>query len=115
YIGSQPVFDLSNNILLSTVKLNVMRIKTMVIIIITVLLTVVIMQNTERVDFNFLFSTFRVSKLIMLLLVALVSFIIGILVGRPGKPKYVPGQVEDPTDHKKQSNTLSDEDRDYIS
>jgi len=92
-----------------------MRIKTMVIIIITVLLTVVIMQNSARMDFNFLFFTFRISELVMLLLVAMVSFIIGILVGRPGKPKYIPGQVEDPTDQKKTPGTLSDEDRDYIS
>ena len=91
-----------------------MRIKTMVIIFITVLLTVVIMQNTERVDFNFLFSTFHISKLVMLLFVAVISFIVGIMVGRPGKPKYIPGQVEDPGNPKKASDTLSDEDREYI-
>jgi uncharacterized integral membrane protein len=92
-----------------------MRIKTMVIIIITVLLTVVIMQNTEDVNFNFLFSTFRISKLIMLTAVAVVAFVIGILVGRPGKPKYLKVNDEENEYEKKQSNTLSDEDRDYIS
>ncbi|HWD87572.1 MAG TPA: LapA family protein [Mucilaginibacter sp.] len=92
-----------------------MRIKTMIIIIITVLLTVVIMQNTERVSFDFLFFSFRVSKLLMLLIVALAAFIIGVLVGRPGKPKYIPGQVEDSDPNKKKLDTLSDEDREYIS
>lgn len=92
-----------------------MRIKTMIIIIITVLLTVVIMQNTEHVDFNFLFATFRVSKLLMLLIVALMAFTTGVMVGRPGKPKYVPGQVEDADPGKKKLDTLSDEDREYIS
>ncbi|MBS1531350.1 MAG: LapA family protein [Bacteroidetes bacterium] len=92
-----------------------MRIKTMIIIIITVLLTVVIMQNTEHVNFDFLFFTFRVSKLLMLLIVALVAFLIGVLVGRPGKPKYIPGQVEDFDPNKKKLDTLSDEDREYIS
>lgn len=92
-----------------------MRIKTMIIILITVLLTVVIMQNTERVTFDFLFFTFRVSKLLMLLIVALVAFIVGVLVGRPGKPKYIPGQVEDADPNKKKPDTLSDEDREYIS
>jgi uncharacterized integral membrane protein len=92
-----------------------MRIKTMIIIIITVLLTVVIMQNTEDVNFNFLFSTFRVSKLVMLSAVAIVAFVIGILVGRPGKPKYLKGNDDEIEYEKKQSNTLSDEDRDYIS
>ena len=63
-----------------------MRIKTMFIIFVTVLLTIVIMQNTKEVPFSFLFATFYISKLIMLLAVAVVSFIIGIMVGRPGRP-----------------------------
>jgi hypothetical protein len=87
----------------------------MIIVIITVLLTVVIMQNTEHVDFNFLFATFRISKLLMLLLVAVAAFIAGVMVGRPGRPKYIPGQVEDADPNKKKLDTLSDEDREYIS
>ena len=87
----------------------------MFIIFVTVLLTVVIMQNTKEVAFNFLFATFFVSKLVMLLAVAVVSFIIGVLVGRPGRPKYIPGKDEAIDDVKKQPDTLSPEDRDYIS
>ncbi len=87
----------------------------MVIIIITILLTVVIMQNTENVKFNFLFSTFIISKLVMLASVAIVAFIVGVLVGRPGKPKYVQGTNEEADRTKKQPGTLSDEDKDYIS
>ena len=87
----------------------------MILIAITILLTVVIMQNTEPVYFSFLFVTFHVSKLVMLLVVAIVGFIIGVLVGRPGRPKYIPGQTDEPVDQKKASGTLSDEDRDYIS
>lgn len=92
-----------------------MRIKTMFIIFITVLLTVVIMQNTDKVLFKFLFADFMISKLVLLLIVAIVSFIIGVLVGRPGKPKYIPGQVEETDNFKNKTNTLSDEDREYIS
>jgi uncharacterized integral membrane protein len=92
-----------------------MRIKTMFIIIITVLLTVVIMQNTKEVPFNFLFATFYVSKLIMLLAVAIVSFVVGVLVGRPGRVKYVPGHDEEIEEPKNKPDTLSQEDRDYIS
>ena len=92
-----------------------MRIKTMFIIFVTVLLTVVIMQNTDEVLFKFLFATFRVSKLIMLLTVSVVSFIVGLLVGRPGRPKYVPGRDEEPEEQKPKPDTLSQEDRDYIS
>jgi len=87
----------------------------MFIIFITVLLTVVIMQNTDEVIFKFLFAKFYVSKLIILLSVAVVAFIIGILVGRPGRSKYTPGKDIETDDFKKQTNTLSDEDRDYIS
>jgi uncharacterized integral membrane protein len=91
-----------------------MRIKTMVIIIITVLLTVVMMQNTDEVLFNFLFSSFRISKLVMLLSVATVAFIMGVLVGRPGKPRYIKGQDEEIENPRKPSDTLSDEDKNYI-
>ena len=87
----------------------------MIIIIITVLLTVVIIQNTGHVDFNFLFATFYISKLLMLLVVALAAFVIGVMVGRPGRPKYIPGQAEDADLNQKKLDTLSDEDREYIS
>lgn len=92
-----------------------MRIKTMFIIFVTVLLTVVVMQNTKEVPFNFLFATFYISKLIMLLAVAVVSFIVGVLVGRPGRPKFVPGRDEEQDEQKPKPDTLSQEDRDYIS
>jgi hypothetical protein len=87
----------------------------MFIIITTILLTVVIMQNTDTVRFDFLFWTSRPSKLVVLLIIAVVSFIIGVMVGRPGRPKYIPGQVQDPEVNKKEDDTLSDEDREYIS
>ena len=80
----------------------------MVIIIVTVLLTVVIMQNSEPVFFKVLFFTVRISNLWMLRIIALASFIIGVMVGRPGRPKYVPGQVQDADPNKKQQDTLSD-------
>lgn len=100
----------------TTVKIEtVMRIKTMFIIFVTVLLTVVIMQNTKEVPFSFLFATFYVSKLVMLLTVAIVSFIVGVLVGRPGRPKYIQGRDEDVEELKTKPDTLSKEDRDYIS
>lgn len=92
-----------------------MRIKTMLIVVITILLTVVIMQNNEPVFFNVLFATYHISKLTMLLLAAAAGFVIGVLVGRPGRPRYIPGQVEDADPDKNKPNTLSDEDRDYIS
>jgi uncharacterized membrane protein YciS (DUF1049 family) len=92
-----------------------MRIKTMIIIIIIVLLTVVIMQNTDDVPFKFLFAKFYISKLVLMLAVAFIGLVIGVLLVKPGKPRYIPGNVEGADATKKQIDTLSDEDRDYIS
>ena len=77
-----------------------MRVKTIIIIVITVLLTIGIMQNTDAVPFSFLFAKFYMSKLVMILIVAFIGFIAGVLIARPRKPKYVPGQVEN-TDQQK--------------
>jgi uncharacterized integral membrane protein len=93
----------------------VMRIKTMIIILITVLLTVVLMQNTEPVKFTILFGTFYISKLMALASFAVVAFILGVLVGRPKKVKTLGGGFNDGDYDGKEPDTLSDEDRDYIS
>jgi uncharacterized integral membrane protein len=91
-----------------------MRIKTMIVIFITVLLTVVLMQNTEPVKFSFLFSTFYMPKLVMLTAVSVVAFILGVLVGRPKRVRSISGDFADDDHSQPKSNTLSDEDRDYI-
>jgi len=105
-----------NRILAKTVNTKkVMRIKTMVIILITVLLTVVLMQNTEPVKFTILFGTFYISKLMALASFAVVAFILGVLVGRPKKVKTLGGGFNDGDYDGNEPDTLSDEDRDYIS
>jgi uncharacterized integral membrane protein len=81
-----------------------MRIKTIVVIGITVLLTIVLMQNTDQVDFAFLWTSFRISKLVMMTFVSVFAFILGVLVGRPKNVKRLGGD----------SKTLSEEDQDYI-
>ncbi|HEY0244896.1 MAG TPA: hypothetical protein VGC01_04980 [Mucilaginibacter sp.] len=91
-----------------------MSIKTIIIIIITVLLTIVLMQNTDAVKFTLLFTTVYISKLVMMTAVSVVAFILGILVGRPKKAKYDIGGYHDNI-HKGDADTLSDEDREYIS
>jgi len=87
----------------------------MLIIIITVLLTVVLMQNTEPVRFTILFGTFYVSKLAALLTFGVVAFILGVLVGRPKKARSIAGSHPDDNDDEDDTDTLSDEDREYIS
>jgi hypothetical protein len=92
-----------------------MRIKTMFIILVTVLITIVLVQNTGAVSFSFLWATFRISKLVMLTAVAAVAFILGVMFSRPNRIKRLGGDYPDDIDEKENPNTLSDEDRDYIS
>ncbi|MFD2145876.1 hypothetical protein [Mucilaginibacter antarcticus] len=92
-----------------------MRITTILIIVITVLLTIVLMQNTEPVKFDILFGTFYISKLAALGTFGTVAFILGILVGRPKKARSIATDDEGDDYTNDKPNTLSDEDRDYIS
>ena len=92
-----------------------MSAKTISIIILTALLTIFLMVNTEAVDFNFLVTTVPVSKLLVIGVCIIIGFIIGFVVGRPRKTvSSYDDEIErnQPTIEKK--NTLSDEDRDYI-
>jgi uncharacterized integral membrane protein len=91
-----------------------MRIKTIVVILITVMLTIVLMQNTEPVSFSFLWATFRMSKLVMMTAVSVTAFILGILVGRPSRVKRLGGTFIEGEHQREDPNTLSDEDKEYI-
>jgi uncharacterized integral membrane protein len=91
-----------------------MRIKTIVIILITILFTIVLMQNTGRINFEFLWITFAMSKLVMLLFVAGTGFILGVLAARPKKVQRLGDDYTDDNHDHRNPNTLSDEDRDYI-
>jgi len=91
-----------------------MRIKTIIIILITVLLTVILFENSETIPFKFLWATFYWSKLIVLLFVGAIFFVLGILVGRPAKVKKLGGDYTDNNLDQGSSNTLSEDDKDYI-
>jgi len=91
-----------------------MRIKTIIIILVTVLLTVVLMQNTDTVNFSLLWASFRMSKLVMMAVVAIIGFILGYLVGRPNRVKRLGTDFTNKDIDRTNSYTLSDEDRDYI-
>jgi len=91
-----------------------MRIKNIVVLVITILLTIVLMQNTDKVKFTFLFTDIYIPKLVMMTLVSVVAFILGVLVGRPNRAKRLGGEFTDGSLNKNSSNTLSDEDRDYV-
>ena len=91
-----------------------MRLKTIIVIVITILLTIVLMQNTEPVKFTLLFTTVYMPKLVLTTAFSVVAFILGVLVGRPKKAKYDIGAYHDSIHKKNDDGTLSDEDRDYI-
>ena len=97
-----------------------MRIKTFFIILITVLVTIVLMNNTEEIDM-WLFGTTRISKLIILAVVFVLGFIVGALIMRPRKKKETLEEDEYPEEDPQNppvntyKSKLSDEDRDYIS
>jgi uncharacterized integral membrane protein len=92
-----------------------MRIKTIIIILVTLLLTVILMENTDTVDFRFLGARFPMSKLTMMAIIGLISFVLGYLVGRPSRVKRLGNDFTNNDIDKTNSDTLSDEDRDYIS
>ncbi|HEY5327040.1 MAG TPA: hypothetical protein VIJ27_08570 [Mucilaginibacter sp.] len=91
-----------------------MRIKTIIIILITVLLTVLLMQNTDSVNFKFLWATLWMSKLVMLAIIAAIAFILGVLVGRPKRVKRLGGDTTASGTNEDETNTLSDEDKEYL-
>lgn len=92
-----------------------MRITTILIIIITVLLTVVLMQNTDAVPFTILFVNVSMSKLTVMAATGLTGFILGYLVGRPKRARNIAPEYREDNYDDDDSDTLSEEDRKYIS
>ena len=93
-----------------------MKAKTIFIVIVTVLLTVFLMDNREPVDFNFIFvDDVPVSKLAVIGTCILIGFILGFIAGRPRKTYSSYNDEVERSQAEETKSTLSDEDRDYIS
>ena len=92
-----------------------MSIKNIAALVLVVLLTIIIMQNTDEVKFTILFSSGYMSKVPVMTAIAVAAFILGVLVGRPKNKKYNISEHYDELHQDEDKNTLSDEDRDYIS
>ncbi|RYF22967.1 MAG: LapA family protein [Flavobacteriales bacterium] len=94
-----------------------MKTKTVIIIILTALLTIFLMVNSDPVDFDFLIGApVPVSKLLVIGICILIGFILGFLVGRPRKTvSSYDTEIEKGYSSPENKSTLSDEDRDYIS
>jgi putative membrane protein len=93
-----------------------MRSKTIFIIIFTALFTIFLMMNTDAVKFDFIFFEKEISKLVVVGVFTLLGFILGYWAA---KPKTVVSTYDQKFDNDPEStdqrNTLSAEDRDYIS
>lgn len=89
-----------------------MRAKTIFLIILTALITIFLMINTDAVEFNFIFLKKDISKLLVVGVCTFVGFVLGYWAGRP---KITVSTYDRENDNQDPKNNLSDEDRDYIS
>lgn len=91
-----------------------MRAKTIFIILVTALITVFLVMNTDEVEFDFIFAKKEVSKLLVIGVCTFIGFILGYWAGRP---RTVVSSYDDQSGHTEPNSKtgLSDEDRNYIS
>ena len=88
--------------------------KTIFIIIASVLVTIVLMNNTEEIDF-WIFGATKIPKLVILGTMLGLGFIIGVLAARPKKKELVYKEPELEIIQPEDKNTgLSEEDKNYI-
>jgi len=94
-----------------------MKPKTIFVILLTVILTVFLTVNSDKVDFDFIIGEpVPVSKLVVIGICVLIGFIIGFIVGRPRKTiSSYDTEIEKGYTTTENKSGLSDEDRDYIS
>lgn len=96
-----------------------MNFKTIFIIVISVLVTVILMNNTDEIDF-WIFGEARIPKLTILGTMFGTGLLVGFLAGRPRKKLPLISHTETvPSENPQYLDTenrrqLSDEDRDYI-
>jgi uncharacterized integral membrane protein len=97
-----------------------MTFKTIFIIIVSVLVTVILMNNTDEINF-WLFGNARIPKLAILGFMFGLGLIIGFMAGRPGKNyqknsnNYSEASPYNDSDNPdREPDLLSDEDREYI-
>ena len=93
-----------------------MSFKTIFIIIVSVLVTIILMNNTDEIQF-WIFGNAKIPKLAVLGFMFGLGAIVGYIAGRPGKRSNNDNDLEDnePNEPNKDNESqLSDEDREYI-
>jgi uncharacterized integral membrane protein len=92
-----------------------MRTKTIFIIIFTAIFTVFLMINTDEVEFDFIFVKKDISKLIVVGVFTLFGFILGYWAAKPKTVVSTYDKFDENSENTDHRNTLSQEDKDYIS
>ncbi|MGI4750909.1 MAG: hypothetical protein ACRYFB_09760 [Janthinobacterium lividum] len=89
-----------------------MKFKTLFLILLTVFITIILMQNADEVKFKVLVWDLYLPKLVILTGAIFLGVIVGLMLAN--WPKRI---TDDPNSNNNQSpnDTLSQEDRDYIS
>ncbi len=92
-----------------------MSVKTIFIVLISVLVTVILMNNTDEIDF-WIFGEARIPKLAILGSMFFLGLIAGFLLGRPKKKEVILTEEDEEEERLPRSpaKQLSDADRDYI-
>ena len=90
-----------------------MSAKTIFIIIVTVLVTIILMKNTDEVSF-WIFGDAQIPKLTVLGVMFGLGLIVGFMAGRPKKKQEITGSYDDYKPAPEEKKVLSDDDRDYI-
>jgi uncharacterized integral membrane protein len=89
--------------------------KTLFIVITSVLVTIVLMKNTDEIDF-WLFGVTSIPKLVVLGTMFGLGFVFGMMAARPKKKEPAHREPEfEVVAPQERNSQLSDEDRDYIS
>ncbi len=97
-----------------------MSAKTIFLLILAILVTIILMKNTDEVNF-WIFGERSIPKLAVLGFMFLAGGITGYIIGRPRRKNQLRQDNEDDFDEHPENpagierNSLSDEDREYIS
>ena len=90
-----------------------MRPKTVIILVLTMLLIILMLQSIY--GDNFTIALNGIPKTEMIPAIAVLAFVLGLFLGRPTRVKKIEGDFPGRDQGNSGTNTLSDEDRDYIS
>lgn len=83
-----------------------MKIKHILLIGITAILTIILVRNNEQMDIQILWMQLKISKLLVLGSVFIVGLIVGLL--------WAAGMAKREKDEQNEANKLSEEDREFL-